>query len=91
MLALAQGTPGLKASARLKLALFDISDDQIAEMERTRTPQRTLRINAPIEGIVVEKMAVQGQMVDAGMKLYRLADLSLRGCRPKSMKKTWLF
>ena len=77
VLALAQGTPGLKASARLKLALFDISDDQIAELERTRTPQRTLRINAPIDGIVVEKMAVQGQMVEAGMKLYRLADLSL--------------
>ena len=77
VLALTQGSPGLKTSARLKLALFDISDDQIAEMERTRTPQRTLRINAPIDGIVVEKTAVQGQMVDAGMKLYRLADLSL--------------
>ena len=77
VLALAQGTPGLRASARLKLALFDISDDQIAELERTRTPQRTLRMNAPIDGIVVEKLAVQGQMVEAGMKLYRLADLSL--------------
>ena len=29
------------------------------------------------DGIVVEKMVVQGQMVEAGMKLYRLADLSL--------------
>ena len=77
MLALVSGAPGLKTSARLKLALFDISDDQIAELERTRTPQRTLRVNAPIDGIVVEKLVVQGQMVEAGMKLYRLADLSL--------------
>jgi membrane fusion protein, copper/silver efflux system len=77
VIALASGTAGLKLSARQKLALFDISDDQIAELERTRTPQRTLRINAPIDGIVVEKMAVQGQMIEAGMKLYRLADLSL--------------
>jgi membrane fusion protein, copper/silver efflux system len=77
VIALASGTAGLKASARQKLALFDISDDQIAELERTRTPRRTLRVNAPIDGIVVEKMAVQGQMVEAGMKLYRLADLSL--------------
>ena len=77
VIALASGAARLRASARQKLALFDISDDQIAELERTRTPQRTLRVNAPIDGIVVEKMAVQGQMVEAGMKLYRLADLSL--------------
>jgi Cu(I)/Ag(I) efflux system membrane fusion protein len=75
--ALGQGAGGLKASARQKLKLFDISDDQIAELEKTRQPQRTLRVNAPIDGIVVEKMAVQGQMVEAGMKLYRLADLGI--------------
>jgi multidrug efflux pump subunit AcrA (membrane-fusion protein) len=69
--------PSLKASARQKLKLFDITDDQIAELEKTRQPQRTLRVDAPIDGIVVEKMAVQGQMVEAGMKLYRLADLSI--------------
>jgi multidrug efflux pump subunit AcrA (membrane-fusion protein) len=34
-------------------------------------------VDAPIDGIVVEKMAVRGQMVEAGMKLYRLADLSI--------------
>jgi multidrug efflux pump subunit AcrA (membrane-fusion protein) len=67
----------LRSSARQKLKLFDISEDQIAELEKTRQPQRTLRVNAPIDGVVVEKMAVKGQMVDAGMKLYRLADLSI--------------
>jgi Cu(I)/Ag(I) efflux system membrane fusion protein len=77
VLALNQGSGGLKASARQKLKLFDVSDDQIAELEKARQPQRTLRVNAPIDGIVLEKMAVQGQMVEAGMKLYRLADLSI--------------
>ena len=77
VLALSQGAGGLKASARQKLKLFDVSDDQIAELEKTRQPQRTVRVNAPIDGIVVEKMAVQGQMVEAGMKLYRLADLGI--------------
>ncbi|MEI6350024.1 MAG: efflux RND transporter periplasmic adaptor subunit [Verrucomicrobiota bacterium] len=67
----------LKASAVRRLRNFDISDDQIAELERTREIKKTLRVNAPRTGIVVEKMAVEGQMVDAGMKLYRLADLSL--------------
>jgi multidrug efflux pump subunit AcrA (membrane-fusion protein) len=77
VIALRSGSATMKASARQKLTLFDISDDQIAELERTRTPQRTPRVNAPIDGIVVEKMMVQGQMADAGMKLYRLADLSV--------------
>ena len=78
VLAMNQSRPGgLQSSARQKLKLFDISEDQIAELEKTRQPQRTLRVNAPIDGVVVEKMAVRGQMVDAGMKLYRLADLSL--------------
>ena len=67
----------LKSSARQKLKLYDISEDQIAELERTRQPRRTLSIAAPIDGIVVEKMAVQGQRAEAGMKLYRLADLSI--------------
>ena len=67
----------MKASARQKLSLYDISQDQIAELERTRQPQRTLSVRAPIDGVVIEKMAVQGQRAEAGMKLYRLADLSI--------------
>ena len=71
------GGDGLRASARQKLKLFDISEDQIAELEKTRQPQRTLRVDAPINGVVVEKNAVKGQMIEAGMKLYRLADLGI--------------
>ena len=64
-----------KTAAMTKLRYWDISEDQIAELARTRTPKKTLRMNAPRDGIVVEKMVVEGQMVEAGMKLYRLADL----------------
>ena len=42
-----------------------------------RQPQKTLRILAPQDGFVVEKNVTEGQMVDAGMKIYRLADLGL--------------
>lgn len=73
----APGGAALKASARTKLKFFDITDDQIAELERTREPRKTLRAVSPQDGFVVEKMVVEGQMVDAGMKLYRLADLGL--------------
>ena len=65
----------VQTSAFTKLKYFDVSEDQISELERTRQPRKTIRVNAPIDGFVIEKMAVAGQMVDPGMKLYRLADL----------------
>jgi Cu(I)/Ag(I) efflux system membrane fusion protein len=76
------GTPSaedraLLDSARTKLKFYDISDAQIAELEKTRKATKTLTISAPIAGFVVEKNIVQGQMVDAGMKLYRLADIGV--------------
>jgi Cu(I)/Ag(I) efflux system membrane fusion protein len=82
LLALEGGTntPGavsLRTSARTKLKFFDISDEQIAEVERTGKPHKTLRIVAPQDGFVMEKMVVEGQMVEPGMKIYRLADLGL--------------
>jgi RND family efflux transporter MFP subunit len=67
----------VKASAMTKLKFFDISEQQIAELEKGRQPRKTLRIMAPQDGFVVEKMVVEGQMVDAGMRIYRLADLGL--------------
>ncbi|MHB8522392.1 MAG: efflux RND transporter periplasmic adaptor subunit [Limisphaerales bacterium] len=71
------GADAVNTSAQLKLKFFDISDEQIAGLAKTRQPSKTLRIHAPMDGFVVEKMVVEGQMVDAGMKLYRLADLGL--------------
>lgn len=71
------GNDALKTSALTKLKFFDISDEQIAELEKTRKATKTLRIVAPQDGFVADKMVVQGQMVDAGMKIYRLADLGL--------------
>ncbi|HTJ00145.1 MAG TPA: efflux RND transporter periplasmic adaptor subunit [Dongiaceae bacterium] len=81
ILALSQSTnlPGsdtLRATARAKLKFYDISDAQIAELEQSREPKKTLQILAPTDGFVVEKMVVAGQMVDAGMKLYQIADLA---------------
>jgi len=73
----APGADALKRSALTKLKFFDISDEQIAEIERTGEPRKTLRILAPQDGFVVEKLVVEGQMVEPGMKIYRLADLGL--------------
>jgi membrane fusion protein, copper/silver efflux system len=72
-----EGRNAMLESARLKLKFFDISDEQVAELEKTRQPTKTLRVAAPIDGFVTEKMVVEGMMTEAGMRLYRLADLGL--------------
>jgi RND family efflux transporter MFP subunit len=64
----------LKEIARRKLSYLDMSDAQITELEKTRQPTKTIEITSPIDGYVMEKMVVQGQMVEAGMKLYELVN-----------------
>ena len=66
----------LIAAARRRLAYWDISAAQIAHLERTGEVTKTLTLTAPFAGVVLEKMVVAGQAVMAGMRLYRLADLS---------------
>lgn len=63
-------------ASRRRLAYWDISPEQIARLERTGDVTKTLALNAPVDGIVLEKMVVAGQSVMPGMKLYRIADLS---------------
>jgi len=67
----------LREAALGKLKFFDISDGQIADLEKTRESRKTLQILAPMDGFVIGKEVVQGQMVEAGTKLYRLADLGI--------------
>jgi len=66
----------LLESAKRRLHLWDISDKQIAELERSGKITKTLNIYSPIRGHVVEKMALAGLKVMPGMNLYQIADLS---------------
>jgi RND family efflux transporter MFP subunit len=67
----------LREAALEKLKFYDITDVQIAALEKSRVPLKTLAMLAPADGFVIEKNVVQGQMVEAGMRLYRLADLGI--------------
>jgi RND family efflux transporter MFP subunit len=71
------GSDALRSAALMKLKYLDISGEQIAELDKTRLPTKTVRVLAQQDGFAVEKMVVAGQMVEAGMKTYRLADLGL--------------
>ena len=73
----AQSADSLVAAARRRFQYWDISDDQIAELERSGAARRTLTLRAPSDGVVLEKNVVQGQAVMAGAPLFQIADLSI--------------
>ena len=65
----------LEASRR-RLAWWDITEEQIERLEQTGEVTKTMRLVAPVSGIVLEKDVVEGQRVTPGARLYRIADLS---------------
>ena len=67
----------VRETAVNKLKFFDVTDAQIAALTKDGVASKTLPVAAPISGFVIEKNVVQGQMVDAGMRLYRIADLAI--------------
>lgn len=66
----------LEATARRRLSLWDITDEQVTALVSNGEPSRTLSLQAPITGVVLEKSVVEGGAFEAGQTLFRLADLS---------------
>jgi Cu(I)/Ag(I) efflux system membrane fusion protein len=63
-------------AARRRLEYWDIPAEQIAAVERSGEPQKTMTLVSPVSGIVLEKPVVEGQQVRAGERLYRIANLT---------------
>lgn len=66
----------LLEAARRRLLLWDITQEQIDELERSEKPTKTLTLVSPIDGFVIDKMALEGMRVEPSMVLYKIADLS---------------
>ncbi len=73
---LAKDAETILEAARKRLRLWDISEAQINQLEKTGQPVRTLTIYSPVSGYVIQKIAVQGMRVMPGEKLFDVADLS---------------
>jgi multidrug efflux pump subunit AcrA (membrane-fusion protein) len=69
-------TGPLTDAALARLQLFDVSEEFIDGVVRAGKPERTYTYRAPVAGVVIEKSAVEGQMVAPGERIYRLADFS---------------
>ncbi|MBI1373617.1 MAG: efflux RND transporter periplasmic adaptor subunit [Phycisphaera sp.] len=72
----AEAAKQLLESARTKLSYFDITPQQIAALQASGKPAKTMTIRSPHTGVVIAKHANEGMKVDPGMQVFRIADLS---------------
>jgi membrane fusion protein, copper/silver efflux system len=70
------GADALLAASRERMKRWDVSDAQIAELERAGHATRTMTIASPFDGVVLEKNAFAGQYITPDMTTFKLADLS---------------
>jgi Cu(I)/Ag(I) efflux system membrane fusion protein len=63
-------------AAERRLSFWDITKEQVDRLKESGQVTRTLTLVSPVSGIVLEKEVNQGQRVNPGQLLYRVADLS---------------
>jgi RND family efflux transporter MFP subunit len=66
----------LLTAARQRLQRWDVSDAEIAALEKTGTVSKTLTLSSPFDGVVLERNALAGQYVTPDMTSFKVADLS---------------
>ncbi len=64
----------LRAS-RQRLSLLGVTEGELKGMEAAESPWRQVQIRSPFAGTVIERLASEGQYVEAGAGIYRLTDL----------------
>jgi Cu(I)/Ag(I) efflux system membrane fusion protein len=70
------GTSALVAASKTRLGLWDISEEQLRDLEKKGEAQKTLTLYAPRGGFVIKKEINEGMKVMPDKELYTIADLS---------------
>ena len=73
---IAKDATAMLAASRQRLVLWDISAQQIKNIEESGKTIRTLTLYSPANGFITQKMVVAGMKVMPGEKLFDVADLS---------------
>jgi Cu(I)/Ag(I) efflux system membrane fusion protein len=71
-----QNASDLIASAEQRLLQWNVTAQQVSELEKTREPQQNLTLNSPFRGIVHHIHIAQGKDISVGTDLVDMADLS---------------
>lgn len=70
------GAASLVQATKSRLSLWDVSDDQIREIEKTGELKKALTLYSPYAGFVIKKDINEGMRVMPDRELYTIADLS---------------
>ena len=71
----AKQSPSLLTAARQRLLLWDVTDAEIRDLERSGKARKSVTIHSPANGFVLNKIAVEGARVTAGEALFEIANL----------------
>jgi Cu(I)/Ag(I) efflux system membrane fusion protein len=71
-----QAGPSIADATLTRLRNFGLPSEEIARLKRSGVVGKTLTLGAPIDGVVLDKTAVEGMHFASGDVLYRIADLS---------------
>ena len=63
-------------ASKMRLKLWNVSDQEITELEKSRKPSEQLMLRSPFDGVVGEVMVRPGMSVKTGEKLTTVLDLS---------------
>ena len=72
----ASGANSLLEAARRRLELWDISEQQIAELQKARKPIKDITLYSPVNGFVTARNSYEKQRITPETELYAIADLS---------------
>ena len=76
LLAREQGNPQLIRSARDRLRFWDLSEGQIAGLERRGRPKKTVILYSPNTGYVLSKKVTEGMKVESDRAMFLIVDLA---------------
>ena len=75
-ISLKESRPSLYNAARAKLRLWDLTEEQIADIEEKGEPQLYFDVLSPISGTVTMRHVAPGDYVKEGTQLFKVVDLT---------------
>lgn len=73
---ISSGADSLYEATKKRLLLWDVTENQVRELESRGTPAKAVTLYSPIDGFVLTRNAFEKQRITPDTELYAIADLS---------------
>lgn len=71
-----KGAESLLESTRKRLLYWDVPQSEIDRLEKTGQVKKTILLESPATGMVIQRNAIEGSHIKEGVNLFEIADLS---------------